>query len=84
MFLEVANEQIADDEEDRQPHAAVPERGILGHDPEHGNFYRVVNDISRQRILAERAEYPDREPATRRRAARKERREPGRIPTRRA
>ena len=63
MLLEVPNELVADHEEHRQADHGVPERGILGHDRQDGPLNHVVNDVGGQRVLAERAEQADLDPA---------------------
>ena len=59
VLLQVADEQVGDREEDRQPHEAVPERRVLGHDRVDRRLDQMVNDVGGQRILAERAEQAD-------------------------
>ncbi len=85
VLLEIPYEQVRDSEEDSQSRQSVPERcrGVAGDDGENGPLDRMVDDIGSQRVLTERAKHPDLERANVAHASRRERRRPGRTPTRR-
>src|SRR3954452_2359674 len=81
LRLQIADEQVSDRGEQRQPDQAPTERGILGDQGVDLGLDHAMEDVSRQCILAEGAEQTNPPPAW---VARKDehaverRREPGR------